>query len=405
MNITNADKLYLYYQQKDSLPTYARFTSREELDKYRTLRHNLFLSRLHLPPGIFEGANLIEFGPDAGENSLVFASWGANVTLVEPNPKAWPCILDYFKRFSLQDKLKSLVKTDLESFKTKERFRFVDAEGFIYTVRPASRWISLFNSILGEDGFFIISYCEAFGSFLELILKLIYSRAKNLTGLDSKDIAWKLFQAKWESIPHTRSFDSWVMDALENPFVRREYFLDAALLYQQLSESGFSLYSSWPNYSDSLSVYWYKIPLATEDRMGRDLDFIRRSCLSFAFGRKLFLSSESAQTVKVASEELMKLLILVDESIDGFDSLSFKSCYDYIEKIRSFMVNNVIIADSKEDKLEALQLLESIKKIFELLIAADPDTLITFCNSDSTFIKSWGMPNHFAVFHKNRDAL
>ena len=97
MNQDRSDQLSLYYQAKDILPTYARFSKKESLDKYNLFRYKFFLEKLYLPPQMFKGASLVEFGPDSGENSLVFADWGANLTLVEPNPNAWPRIMDNFQ--------------------------------------------------------------------------------------------------------------------------------------------------------------------------------------------------------------------------------------------------------------------------------------------------------------------
>lgn len=397
----NTDKLYLYYQQKDVLPTYARFATIEDLNKHNLFRHNFFLDKLHLPPKIFQGANLIEFGPDCGENSLVFASWGADVTLVEPNPNAWSHILDYFKKFGLSEKLK-LVRVDIESFEPKEKFQFIDAEGFVYTVRPESIWVNLFNRILEEDGFFIISYYESLGSLLELIHKLIYARAKDITGLDSKDMAWKLFQTKWNSIPHTRSFNSWVIDVLNNPFVKLKYFFNARSLCEQLAKNGFLLYSSWPNYLDFSSVYWHKRELPFDLRVAKSLDFITRSSLSFVFGKKLFIYSEADDEVKSINDMLLELIVLIDRSIDEFNKNAIKKCDGYLDKIKRFLSEKSIAADSQEDKVEVLQLIKSIRKLFELLIIGNIDKLINFCNSDRVFIRSWGIPAHFAVFRKTK---
>jgi hypothetical protein len=50
--------------------------------------------------------------------------------------------------------------------------------------------------------------------------------------------------------------------------------------------------------------------------------------------------------------------------------------------------------------MAALQLIESIRKIFGYLAVEDIDGLISFCNLDLAFISSWGQPSHFAVFRK-----
>jgi hypothetical protein len=396
----NSNKLHLYYRQKGILPTHARFASNEDLDKYQAFRENLFCNKLHIPLQMFKGVKLIEFGPDSGENALIFAKWGASLTLVEPNPNAWPKISGYFEKFDLKDKLNSLVKTDLEGFQTTEKFQFIDAEAGIFTIKPGSVWIELFDKILEENGLFVISYMEIYGSLLELFLKLIYVRARGVLGGGSNNIAWRLFQAKWDSIAHTRSFDQWVTDVLDNPFIRLNYFLSAGALCLQLLKSGFYLYSSWPNYIDTMDVYWHKKEFSPEDKLANNLAFISRSNLSFTFGKKLFFASESLQDVEAINSLLWEIVSLVDKSIDVFDRSSIEKCNDLLGRVKYFILNKPIIVNSCRDKQEALQLTESVSRILKLLIAGDIDSLISFCNSDYVFIKSWGLPTHFAVFKK-----
>lgn len=397
----NISKLHLYYQQRGLLPTYARLVCEEDLDKYQAGRENLFWDKLRIPPQLFQGASLIEFGPDSGENALVFAKWGALLTLVEPNPRSWPCIEDYFRKFGLNGNFKSLEKVDLESYKASKKFSFIDAEGFIYTIRPESIWISLFDKILEDNGLFIISYCESFGSMFELMLKLIYSRARQITALESRDIAWRLFETKWNSIPHTRSFDSWLMDVLENPFVRLKYFFSAGPLCTQLAQSGFSLYSSWPNYVDMLDVYWHKKESSPDEKLAQNLDFISRSSLSFIFGKKLFFASESSDDVEVLNSLLWEIVSLIDRSIDDFDADSIENGIRLLNRVRDLIVNRPVIANSSQSKQGVFHVIDSINAIFKLLVVGDANSLISFCNSDGVFIKSWGLPAHFAVFRRS----
>ena len=74
------DKLFNYYERQDVLPTFGNFKSAAELEAYAGLRRELFSDKLVLPPRLFRDADMLEFGPDSGENALVFASWGANMS-------------------------------------------------------------------------------------------------------------------------------------------------------------------------------------------------------------------------------------------------------------------------------------------------------------------------------------
>lgn len=404
MTTNNTDKMYAYYKEQEVLPTFARFTTIEQLEQYERQRYHVFCEKLRLPIRMFEGARIVEFGPDSGENSLVFARWGASLTLAEPNPNAHPRILEYFDRFNLRDKLQSLREVDIASFESQEKFQLIDAEGFIYTVRPESIWIDLFSRILDNNGFCVINYYEATASFLELVLKLIHARTKALTGLESVENAWSLFQNKWNSIPHTRAFESWVMDVLDNPFVRYKYFLNASDLCEKLSQAGFSLYSSWPNYIDTLSVYWHKKELSSEEQLTRNLDFIARSSLSFALGKKLFIFSQSQAEVLRIRDLVIELVTTLDSLIEAFDKACLQNLCQNLEEIEAFLAGNQVLADSEQEKIEAALVLRSIRKILEFLASDDLKGLTEFCNSDTAFIKNWGVQYHFAVFRKQSPA-
>lgn len=402
MKDTLTDKLYHYYKTKEILPTYAKFASGEDLRRYRNHRESFFRDKLRLPPHMFRGAQLVEFGPDCGENSLVFATWGADVTLVEPNPNSWPIIEAYFKRFQLTDRLVSRSTADLEQFETDARFRFIDAEGFIYTIKPDSIWIGLFQRILDDDGFAVISYMESFGSLLEFVLKVIFSFAGGGKGRDSVEIAWRLFEGKWNSIPHTRSFESWVMDVLENPFVRLQHCFEAGAMYEMLSSSDFDIYASWPNYLELANVYWHKKEISREERKRDDLEFILRSRLSFVFGGKLLVCCEPDKGLRSIGNALRELLGTVDQLIDRQDAEDLNRCRSLFDTIRSFLHEdrrNVLA--SEQCRAETLELLQSLDHVFSLLSANDIEGLIAFCNTDPAFIRSWGMPHHFAVLRKS----
>lgn len=394
------DKLYTYYQKKDVLPTYARFSCPEELNKYQRQREQFFSEKLYLPKQMFKHANLVEFGPDSGENSLVFADWGAAVTLVEPNPKARPFIAKYFEMFNLKDKLVSIKECDLEKFRSEKKFEFIIAEGFIYTIQPELAWIKIFDGIIKDGGFFVISYMEVYGSLIELFHKLLHARAKTVLGQGSREAAWQLFESKWNALPHTRSFDSWVMDVLDNPFVRLKYFIDPQSIYKKLFAAKFALYSSWPSYADNLNVYWHKKSLPPEEKLKGNFDFISRSCLSFTLGKKIFLTSVSKESVEQVGSLLLDLVRSVDYLIDNFDANILEKCINSLNKIKNYLKEESPLVESLKDKKEVFKLLECLVKMFAALKINDFKQLIKICNGNREFINSWGMPCHYAVFRK-----
>jgi hypothetical protein len=391
--------LYEYYRHQEVLPTYGRFQSRDDLAAHERQRRRLFTDKLFLPPRLFESARLLEFGPDAGENSLVFALWGANCTLSEPNLKAHSVIRDYFQRFGLVDRLASLESADVTSFSQPgaeaARFDIIDAEGFIYTVKPESLWTDKFARLVRKDGFVILFYCEAYGGFIELMLKAVQARMRQLSGLSAVESARQLFRAKWDSIPHKRKMESWIMDVLENPFVRLRYFLEPRSLCDLMARADFSLYSSWPPYKDGLDVHWFKKIRTLEEQLCLQKAFIAQNRLSHLFGRKHFLLQAGEDLEKM----LWNLLTLMDGLIDRFDADAAKQCADYLSELVLVLKSNDVVSDT-QDMEATIQTIKCFQRLLDLMFNGSAADLVSFCNQNEAFIRAWGMPSHFAVFRK-----
>jgi hypothetical protein len=395
------EAMYQYYREQAVLPTHGRFESESDLDTHEAHRRVLFTEKLFLPPRLFRDARLIEFGPDAGENSLVFARWGASCTLVEPNPKAHPVIEDYFKKFGLSRELAGLECCDIKEYAKRPgptaKFDFIDAEGFIYTVKPDSLWIDLFSRITEGDGFVVLFYCDPFGNFFELFTKVIHARVRELTGMSPLAAATKLFLTKWNSIPHKRSMESWVMDVMENPFVRLQYFLEPQALCSQMLDAGFDLYSAWPPYKDGLSIDWFKRTPTPADQLRAEYEFIACSRLSHLFGRKHFVPRPDP----ALEQRLSDLLALMDGLIDRFEPDAATQCVAHLDEIANVLGSESVLAEER-DTAAALKAVKSTQNILQLLMSNALDDLVTFCNTDRGFIETWGMPSHFAVFQKRR---
>jgi predicted O-methyltransferase YrrM len=391
-------RMYEYYARQNVLPTVANLGDEQALDRYVAGRRRLFEELLMIPLGVFAGARVVEFGPDSGENSLAFARFGSILTLVEPNPKALPKIKSYLETFGVGPQIASVEHADVEGFKTDQTFDIVDAEGFIYTVQPTSLWLDIFNGLLNPGGLLVVNYCERCGSIIETLTKAIHALIKSATGMPSVDAARSVFQAKWDTIPHTRSFESWVMDVLENPFVRRHFFIDAEVLPGLAAQHGFSLHSSWPNYRDPFSVHWHKAAVPEEQRLEADRDFTRRSRLGHFFGHRVFMADPRPEVVLQATKMLHQFSEDIDALIDTpAEPNLLARCSDSLRHIGDVLSNGNILTD---DMARARALLASVEECLRLMAQRDVPGLIHFCSTDAVFLKTWGLPYHFAVFRK-----
>lgn len=393
------DKLFNYYERQDVLPTFGDFKSSTELEAYASQRRELFSDKLVLPPRLFGGAEVLEFGPDSGENALVFAGWGANMTLAEPNRHAHPKIEAYFAHFGLTERLRELALADVEGFRSDRRFDIIDAEGFIYTVQPSEKWLGVFHRRLNPDGYAVVSYYERHGGFFELALKAIHAAGKALTGRAALETAKMLFEPKWNSIPHTRSFESWLMDVLENPFVRHRYFLDAAALCTAAHEQGFDIHSAWPAYRDSLDIYWHKKVLSGDEKLHRAARHLDRSRLSFLGGRKLYLVGK-ADAVQAISASIEALVLGVDGMIDDPFGESLPRVVAGLASLRETIRTADVLADDTADIEAIIATLDSLHRIFGAIGRRDASAVGALTQSDPAFINTWGQPAHFLVIRK-----
>src|SRR5437868_5600846 len=198
-----SEAMYDYYRRQAVLPTEGGLADEAQLDAHELERRRLFTDRLALPPAVFRDARLLEFGPDAGGNSLVFARWGARCTLAEPNAAAHGRIVDAFDRFAVRECLVDLLPFDVDEFPDRSadaQFDIVDAEGFIYTVHPPSRWLSKFARLVRPEGFAIVSFYETAGALFELLWKAVHARYRDLSGRQGVEAAQDVFGVKWRSI-------------------------------------------------------------------------------------------------------------------------------------------------------------------------------------------------------------
>jgi hypothetical protein len=387
------ESLYNYYETKDIRPTYAAFKTQDQLDRYSEQRKKYFY-KLNLPHTFFKGKNILEFGPDTGENALVFSQWGAKMTLVEPNTQAHHYITSYFEQFGLGENLTALVKNSVSEFSSIDKFDVVIAEGFIYTVQPSTVWVRKLGECLHADGLALVSYMDFYGVFLELLQKAIYQSVKRSNSFgDGIETAKKIFLSKWNSIPHTRTIDSWFMDVIENPFVRMKYMIDPVELLGQMYAEGLRLFSSWPTYRNMLSMDWIKKPYTEEEEMNESISFIKRSRLSFFMGHVCFLPINSEEL----NLNIKRLVEITDGLIDAESKTDCATAISILNDILAFITTHKPLIEKSEYVHDLLMMM---KNVFLFIKDKDADGLVKFCQTDKLFIDNWGSGTHNVIFQK-----
>lgn len=395
MSTSEYRSLHDYYRTRQFKPTFAGFQTAQELDRYESGRRRVFQDLLGIPIRLFNQANVCEYGPDTGENALVFARWGARLTLVEPNRAAWSDIQAYFDHFSLSSHLETLSAESVETFQSPQKMHIINAEGFIYTIQPCDVWLRRFSDQLAPGGLLVANYLERSGCIFELLWSLLHRRYGEIVGRLDCETAADIFLQKWNSIPHTRTFESWVQDVLENPFVRLRYLIEPSDLLRRAKLAGFTLHSSWPRYEDPFHPYWHKgIPNEAVLEARRD-EFITRSRLSFAFAKPLFVVG-GADAVAICNRETLNLINAIDELIDSWLTAPLTAAFSAIEAISNLVDTRDVMA-SVEDRHETLIQLEALRRALQLLELGNARNIRDFVSMNIELMGAWGSTTHYVV--------
>lgn len=397
----SSKSLHAYHREQSILPTFAALQTRHELQTFADKREQMFLDNLQIPSRLFQNARVLEVGPDSGENALVFAKWGSRLTLVEPNARAWGVIQNYLNHFKLGDCVESLAKMSLEEFTSRSKFDFIVAEGFIFTIRPEHRWINSFKKLAKPGGYLILTQSESSGMLFDLLWRTVHVQVKRLTGFSSSEAARHLFLKKWNSIPHTRSFESWVMDMLDNPFARLKYCYDARWFYTFLEKNGFSLYSSWPCYQDTLSMSWHKRRIDRREKISRNLAYLSRSRLSFALGCKSFVRTDSSAKVSEINHWIDVLVSSIDGLMESFNRTSVSKAIIHAERLADFVRKGGTLVEDQTALVSPGEVLSSLIFLLKAVRDEDADRIIEICNNNLALLNSWGVPHHLYVFRRD----
>lgn len=385
-------KMYLYYQTQPILPTIANFRSIENLNHYEKQRKDLITEKLNIPIQFFQDREILEFGPDSGENALVFAKWGAKLNLVEPNQQGIDTTKKNFDHFKMINSIKSISKTDIEGYISDQQFDFIIAEGFVHSIKPDKSWISRFSTLTAQNGLVLISYTNTYGAFMELLYSLIaaYIKRKTKSISEYNLTLKKLFKTKWNSVAHTRSFESWQMDVIDSPYNScMHYTINPEKLLKTAFQYGFTLYSSWPNYKSKHDIYWHKHLKSEKEKITLSIEQIQKDQLSFFLGEQ--------QPYPYDHKKLNKKLLLLLKMMDAWKK-DFSSPY----KKKSLLAVNDLLTILKKAKIDTKNLakITCVQTIFKYICDNNTEKLISYCNTNKTFINYWGMPTHVVVLRK-----
>ncbi|MBN1764830.1 MAG: class I SAM-dependent methyltransferase [Sedimentisphaerales bacterium] len=256
--------LLTYYQTNQFNPVPIEIGDDRTWRNHFTRRRNLYENHLGIPLALLRDKSVLEFGCNSGENALVLAAMGANLTLVEPNEQVWPRLHQLFDTFKLKDRIINLFPQDINTFESDNIFDLVLAEGFIHTLENRDQALSRLLSYLAPGGIGIISFDDRFGSLLECIRQLLLFRVLELQGISdphcdkSRQYAEQLFGQDYARLHTSRPFESWWKDNLVNPFFSAEVLWSYREILEVITQSGGEFLSSSPKWFTGDHYTWYK---------------------------------------------------------------------------------------------------------------------------------------------------
>ena len=383
-----------YYQQHNFNPVKIEIEDLAGWQSQIAKRRNLYEKHLGLPLSLFRGRNVLEFGCNSGENSLVLASVGADLTLVEPNDQVISRLEDLFAKFNLRSRITSLVNDDFESFQSNDTYEIVLAEGFLFNLAKRDSGLSKICGLLSPGGIGIISFIDRHASLVHATRQLLLWRACYLSGIedigspDSLNLAHELFNDDFSSIAASRPFEVWWKDALVSPWTNNHLWS-----YQEIipiiEQAGCEFHSSSPKWATVDAFDWYKNVHTPSER---HQSLLRSWGASFPY---FMTGMPQRRGVNPLPEHnmLQRLLTFIGEISDyTAPKVSSKPPPTYPEEVHSYFTR-CKDPDTQEFSNDLKNIYRSAKT------DSLPDLLATY-HSCRIFRRCWGAHYHYVSFVK-----
>ena len=277
---TNSPSTVLdYYQGHRLNPVPIALEDQGSWESHFRKRLNLYQRHLGIPLSLLRNRSVVEFGCNSGENALVLASMGADLTLVEPNEQVIPRLRGLFKQFHLEDRISELVHSGIDDFQPDGEYDVVIAEGFLYTLPNRDELLLKLARLVAPGGLAIITLNDKYGGLLELTKAVLLRRACQLSGVEdvhseaSLALAKQLYYEDFRAINASRPFDAWWGDALVNePVTAFTSLWSFPELIPLVDKGGCEFYSSSPRWAGQDNLDWYKNVRSREERHTRLLE-------------------------------------------------------------------------------------------------------------------------------------
>lgn len=380
-----------HYISKKLNPVPIKFNSKKNLVVHFKKRKNLIQNHLKIPEITLNNSKYLEFGCNGGENACYFAKNGSNIYLVEPNQRIHELIFKNFEKIKKKKSLKQLSKLDLDKFKTKKKFDFVVAEGFLNTLSNRNKLLLKLTTFMKKNSILVLNYDDIYGGVFELLKSYLLLSICNKLNFErysknSYNIAKKLFYDEFKKLNTSRSFYAWWADQLVNPYAAKTWSLEDII--ETVNKNKLSLYSTSPIFFDLNYFKWYKdinIENNHEKNNNLFLSSWRKSLPQILFGKNINktinVRKKDIQKIKKFSQKISNFITKPD---NPFDLINFSEGF----------IKYLNLINKKELGKEIKNLLKLIKT------EKSSEKIIKYYKKTKYLKHSWGSLLHYAAFIK-----
>jgi SAM-dependent methyltransferase len=387
--------LLTYYQDNRFNPVPIALDTSRDWQAHFAKRRNLYERHLGIPLSLLQGRSVLEFGPNSGENALILASVGANLTLVEPNEQVLPGIRSLFSRFGLEERIISLLHAGIDAFESENLYDLVLAEGFLYTLPNRDELIKKIINLLVPGGLTVISFNDRYGILIELTRRMVLWRACQLAGLEdfhgqaALDLAEQLYGADFAKLNASRPFAAWWKDTLVNPLLTSPYLWSYWELIPLIESLNCDFHAGSPRW-DSLEHFdWYKNVPTRQERHQRLLDNWGKVFPYILTGLRLpniVLGPTAPETISAVANLIEQISVYTTNLNASIKMVSYPALLD--EYLQQTNVSPLVSFNSE------------MKHLYYVAQSGHLGDLIAAYHSAKTVRNLWGTPYHYICFSK-----
>ena len=264
--IKKTEKATLKTFQKEIPSNYFYNKNSNEYSKVIKNAEYMYKYNLKLPPEMFKGKKLIDFGAGTGENTIYLANWGAKCTLVEMNPIAHNISKKVFKKYSKSIKDHKFINSSIFDVNIKKNFYdIVHCRGVLSHTSGKEIAFKKISSALKKGGIIIFGDPNKSGGFQNMLQRFaVYNFSNN--DEDMVKVSEFLFKddidRSYAAVRRTRReiiFDRWVIQSQDDPSI--------AEVINWMNKSNLKLYSSYPQLPNFYNIdsFYHKKKSNIED--------------------------------------------------------------------------------------------------------------------------------------------